>query len=116
MICAVVLAAGRSSRMGAQKLLLPFDGRPMITGIVDEVLRSAVEKTFVVVGRDASQIQAALPVCNIAYVNNPDLEGDMLSSVRCGIRTLPADCAAALIVLGDQPGITHQMIDELIGG
>lgn len=116
MICAVVLAAGRSSRMGAQKLLLPVNGRPMIAGIVNEVRQSGVNKTFVVVGRDAAQVQAVLPDCKVAFIVNPDPGGDMLSSVRCGIRALPAGCESALVVLGDQPGVLHQLIDELISG
>jgi len=114
MICAVVLAAGRSSRMGAQKLLLPIAGRPMIAGIVDEALQSAVEKVFIVLGRDAQPVQAALPGSRVTFVTNPDLDGDMLSSVRCGIRALPSDRTAVLVVLGDQPGVTSKLIDELI--
>ncbi len=114
MICAVVLAAGRSSRMGVQKLLLPLAGRPIIAGIVDEVLESAVEKIFVVVGRDAQPIQAALSDRRLTLIANPEPDDDMLSSVRCGIRALPSGCTAVLVVLGDQPGVTRQLIGELI--
>jgi molybdenum cofactor cytidylyltransferase len=114
MICAVVLAAGRSARMGAQKLLLPLAGRPMIAGIVDEVLAGALNKVFVVVGRDAGPVKQALANRPLTFVANPDPDGDMLSSVRCGLRALPADCAAVLVVLGDQPGVTRELIDDLI--
>ena len=114
MICAIVLAAGRSQRMGTQKLLLPLGGQPVIRRIVDELLRSAVKQVFVVVGRDAEAIRAALPGRAVSFVQNPDGDGDMLSSVRCGLRALPETCEAVLIALGDQPGITHELIAELI--
>ena len=113
MICAVVLAAGRSVRMGSQKLLLPLKGKPLITHIVDEVLHGPVQKMFVVVGRDREQIRDALSERAASFVHNPEPDGDMLSSVRCGIRALPQSCAAALIVLRDQPGITRELISQL---
>ena len=48
------------------------------------------------------------------FVPNPDPEGDMLSSVRCGLRALPESCEAVLVALGDQPAINHELIGELI--
>ena len=115
MICAIVLAAGRSVRMGTQKLLLPLGGIPVIARIVDELLPSPVQQAFVVIGRDGKQIREALGSRTVSFVENPDPEGDMLSSVRCGIGALPASCEAALIVLGDQPGVTRQLIAQLTG-
>ena len=114
MICAIVLAAGRSERMGTQKLLLLLHGQPVIAGIVDEVRRSPVERIFVVVGRDAPQVEQALAGRNVTFIPNPNPNGDMLSSVRCGLRALPAECEAVLVVLGDQPGITSALIERLV--
>lgn len=160
MICAVVLAAGRSERMGTQKLLLPLRGQPVIAGIVDELLRSPLHRIIVVVGRDAEQIKLALSAPAergvhaasghdtesaaklstavpgvatvkraearapdaihsqsfdaVTFVRNPDPGGDMLSSVRCGLRALPTLCAAVMVVLGDQPGVTSQLVGSLI--
>lgn len=110
----IVLAAGRSQRMGTQELLLPINSKPMIAVIVDAVLQSPVAEICVVVGRDAEQMRATLAGRKVQFVSNPDLQGDMLSSVRCGWRALPAECAAALIVLGDQPGLTGQIVNELL--
>jgi molybdenum cofactor cytidylyltransferase len=114
MICAVVLAAGRSGRMGSQKLLLPLGGKPVIARVVDELLLSPVQKVLVVVGRDGERIEQALPKRDVTFVSNPDPEGDMLSSVRCGLRSLPETCKAVLLALGDQPAINHELIGELI--
>lgn len=114
MICAVVLAAGRSRRMGRQKLLLPVGDRPMIARVVDEVLRSQVSSVFVVVGADREPIQEALAGRPIEFIVNTDPNGEMLSSVRCGLGALPAGCTAALVVLGDQAEIRADIIDVLI--
>jgi molybdenum cofactor cytidylyltransferase len=113
MICAIVLAAGCSRRMGAQKLLLPFAGTTVIAHIVDEVLCSPVGQVLVVLRQDDDGVAAALTGRNWKAVVNPDPDGDMLSSVRCGLRALPPRCAAVLAVLGDQPAITSGLIGEM---
>ena len=114
MIYAMVLAAGRSRRMGAQKLLLPLGDRPVIAHIVDELLSSPVDRVFVIVGPDGDQIAEALAGRRVEFVTNPDPEAEMLSSVRCGLRAMPEDCAAMLVVLGDQPGITADVVAALL--
>ena len=114
MICALVLAAGRSRRMGVQKLLLPVQGQPLIAHVADQVLRSPVDHVFVIVGHDADQLAQALAGRNVSLVDNPELDGEMLSSVRCGLRALPAACDAVLVALGDQPGITAELIARLV--
>jgi molybdenum cofactor cytidylyltransferase len=114
MICALVLAAGQSQRMGVQKLLLSLNGRPMIARIVEEVLCGGVERVFIIVGRDGPRIREALAGQSVEYVDNPDPKGDMLSSVRCGLKVIPSESMAAMVVLGDQPGITAELIIELV--
>jgi molybdenum cofactor cytidylyltransferase len=114
MICAVVLAAGRSRRMGTQKLLLPFAGSTVIAHVVDEVIRSDVDHVCVVVGRDGEAVAAALGDRPLRIVANRDPTSEMLSSVRCGLRALPDDCHAALVALGDQPGLSAGLVNALI--
>ena len=114
MIGAVVLAAGRSQRMGTQKLLLPVGGQPLIARIVDQVLASPVDRTVVVTGSDGDRLAAALAGRPVAFVVNPEPQAEMLASVRCGLAVLPPECTAALIVLGDQPGITAHVIARLL--
>jgi molybdenum cofactor cytidylyltransferase len=113
MICAIVLAAGRSERMGTQKLLLPLGGKPVIARVVDELSCSPVDEIFVVVGSEGERLRETLIGKRVRFVENPDTAGDMLGSVRCGLRALPKDCKAALVALGDQPGITTALVDEL---
>ncbi len=114
MICAMILAAGRSQRMGTQKLLLPLGDRPVIARVVDEVLRSPVDRVFVVVGPDGGGIVEALAGRRVEFVKNPNAESEMLSSVRCGLSAMPEDCVAVLVVLGDQPGVTVEVISTLV--
>ena len=100
--------------MGTQKLLLPFAGRTIIGHITAQVLASPADQTVIVVGHDAAAIKSALVGQQVEFVPNPDIEGDMLSSVRCGLRAVPEACDAVLVVLGDQPSITSDLIRQLI--
>jgi len=114
MTCAIVLAAGLSSRMGVQKLLLPFGGKTVIAHIVDQLLASTVSKVHLVVGHHAERISGELSGRAVSIVNNPNYKSGMLSSVRCGLRNLPEKCRAVLVVLGDQPSITTELIDQML--
>ncbi len=97
MICAVVLAAGLSRRMGAQKMLLPFAGKT-------------------VVGHEGRRVSRELSDRPVSVVTNPDYKSGMLSSVRCGLAALPEECRAVLVALGDQPSITPSLIDQMVQG
>ena len=114
MICAIVLAAGRSRRMGVQKLLLPFGGKTVITHIVDQLLASNVDEVRVVVGHQRKRISQQLSGQPVSIMNNPDYKTGMLSSVRCGLRDLPRQCQAVLVTLGDQPSITSKLINQML--
>ena len=114
MISAIILAAGQSRRMGAQKLLLPFGGRTVIGHIVGEVLRGPIDEVVVVVGPDSAAVAEALAGMRVKIVANPDAGGEMLSSVRCGLRALPPDCEAVLVALGDQPTITARLVGRML--
>ena len=114
MICAIVLAAGLSRRMGVQKLLLPFGGKTVIAHIVDQLLGSRIDKVYVVTGHQAERISGELSGLRVSIVNNPDYESGMLSSVRRGLRALPEQCKGVLVALGDQPSITSKLVDRMI--
>ncbi len=114
MICAIVLAAGRSSRMGVQKLLLPFGGKTVISHIVDQLLGSTVDKVFVVTGHEPPRISGELSGRRVSIVNNADYDSGMLSSVRCGLRALPKRCKAVLVAIGDQPSISTELVNLMI--
>jgi molybdenum cofactor cytidylyltransferase len=113
--CTIILAAGNSRRMGTQKLLLPVAGQPAIACVVHAVAASAgIDRIIVVTGRDGPALLDALTRHELHFAENPDRDGDMLSSVRCGLRALPAACTSILVVLGDQPGLTPALIASLV--
>jgi molybdenum cofactor cytidylyltransferase len=116
MIVAIVPAAGLSSRMGRCKQLLPFAGTTVIGHIVDELLRSRVDEIRVVVGHEADRLREELSPRGVRIIFNPDYErSDMLDSIRCGLANLPRKCRAILVAPGDQPAISAELIDALIG-
>jgi molybdenum cofactor cytidylyltransferase len=114
MICAIALAAGRSQRMGTQKLLLPFAGSVVIARVVDAFLGAPVDRLIVVARPKDQQLHDVLGNRSVIFVENPDLAGDMLSSLRCGLRALPATAETIAVSPADQPslepGLVHQML------
>jgi molybdenum cofactor cytidylyltransferase len=113
MIDAIILAAGRSRRMGTQKLLLPFNGRAVIRHIVDQVAAASPRRLLVIAANDRVAIEREVAGTPAAIVVNPNPNGDMLSSVRTGLLALPDDCQGILVVLGDQPSIRTDVIVAL---
>ena len=97
MISAIVLAAGKSSRMGTQKLLLPLADGTVISTVVDQILGAAtanIEQVIVVVSSHASSgdaIAKALAGRSITLIENPDPNAEMLSSARCGLQAFSGD-------------------------
>lgn len=114
-IAAVVLAAGRSQRMGAaNKLLSPVEGRPMIARAVEAALGSRASPVVIVTGHGAEAIRAALAGHDVVFVHNPDYRAGMSGSLRAGVAALPEDVDGAVICLGDMPRVTSALIDRLI--
>ncbi len=115
MIWAIVLAAGESRRMGQMKLLLPFGRSTIIETVVQSLMESSLDGILVVLGHRWQGILDKLKNYAVETTVNPDYKNGMLSSVQWGFRKLPRDAEAALVVLGDQPGISAQTIDLVIG-
>ena len=112
---AVVLAAGRSRRMGADnKLLADVDGVPLIARVVDAVLASRARPVAVVTGHEAARVRAALAGREIIFAHNPDHAEGMSTSLRVGIAALGEPCDGALVCLGDMPWVTSAHLDALI--
>jgi len=114
MIWAIILAAGESKRMGEPKLLLPFGRRTIIETVAESVVSSEVDGTLVVVGAERKEIEERIKDYGVKSVLNPDFQSGMLSSVKCGFRSVPEGARAVLVVLGDQPGISRGIINQLI--
>jgi molybdenum cofactor cytidylyltransferase len=114
-IAALVLAAGRSSRMApANKLLVEVDGTPMVVRAVEAAQRSQAVATIVVVGNEAERVRRALAGTGVAIVENPDFAAGLSSSLRAGLAALPKDLDGVLVQLGDMPRVTAAHLDRLI--
>lgn len=113
-VSAVVLAAGRATRMGGQKVLLPLGGRSVVQWVVDAALGSRAAETIVVVGHEAGMVTEALEDRPVTVVVNPDHAQGMSTSVQAGIRAIHPSCDAAVFLLGDQPFVSSALVDQLI--
>jgi molybdenum cofactor cytidylyltransferase len=115
-IAAIVLAAGTSSRMGANKLLMDVNGKPMLRRTVETACASHAGPVIVVIGHAAGDVKRALAGLDVQFVNNPDFANGLSTSLRCGLKALPEDCNGAVVLLGDMPGVSSVLIDRLIAG
>jgi molybdenum cofactor cytidylyltransferase len=111
----IVLAAGRATRMGRPKQLLPLAGRPLLQHVLDAAAGAALGEILLVLGYEADAVAAAvrLPV-RARIVRNPAYGDGQSTSLACGLAAAPRDAAAAAVVLGDQPGVTSAMIDAVV--
>ncbi len=115
-IAAVVLAAGRSTRMGGpNKLLAEIGGRPLVRIAVEEALASRSRPVIVVTGHQRDKVEAALEGLDVQRVHNPDFADGLSTSVRAGLAAVPHDVVGAIVCLGDMPQVTAPLIDKLIG-
>jgi len=119
-VCAVVLAAGRSSRFRAMggaeetKLVAKLDGKPVVRRVVEAALASRARPVIVVVGHARSAVEAALGGLPALLAPNPDYRTGIASSLRVGLAATPAEAQGAVVLLGDMPNVSARLIDDLI--
>lgn len=113
-IAAIVLAAGLATRMGHNKLTAEIGGKPLIRGIVEAVARSHVSKIVIVTGNDAADVLTALDGLPVVQAHNPDFREGLSTSLKTGIRAVGEAFDGAIVLLGDMPGVSTQIVDRLI--
>jgi molybdenum cofactor cytidylyltransferase len=114
-IAAIILAAGRSSRMGTNKLTLDLAGRPIIAHVVASASAAGFASISVVTGHQAGKVEAALQgIGGIRIVAARDHAKGMAASLRAGIRSLPAGIDAAMVMLGDMPQVSVDLLRRLM--
>jgi molybdenum cofactor cytidylyltransferase len=116
MVSAIVLAAGESRRMGQPKQLLQLRGKFLLQHVLTPLWDSPVDEVLLVLGYEAEKIMEALPLRKTKIVINPDYRQGMSSSLRRGLMAMDGRARAFLVVLGDQPGITREVVEQLIHG
>jgi len=114
-IAAVVLAAGRSTRMGdSNKLLADFNGQPMVAQVLAQVEAAGLKQICVVTGHEADAVEAALSGHAVQFVHNEKYRDGLATSLIAGIRTFGRDVDGAVIMLGDMPLVRGSDIRLLI--
>lgn len=115
MIAAIILAAGKSERMGRPKALLDYGGKTFLAHQLDILRRSEADFLRVVLGHRPEEILAEVEVPPAEVVINRDYERGMLSSLQAGIRSLAGLAVeAALVCPVDHPAVTAELVDRLI--
>jgi molybdenum cofactor cytidylyltransferase len=114
-VAAIILAAGRSTRMGGpNKLLADLGGKPLVRTVTEQALASKAQSVIVVTGHQAEQVEKALHGLKVKFVRNPDFAEGLASSVKAGVAAVADSADGAVICLGDMPLISSNLIDRLI--
>jgi len=93
--------------------LAPIGGKPMVSHTAEAILKSSVRPVLVVTGHEADEVKAALRDLPVTFHHAPDFADGMSASLKAGISSVPAGCAAALICLGDMPFVRAGTLDRL---
>jgi molybdenum cofactor cytidylyltransferase len=113
-VAGLVLAAGRSTRMGPDnKLLQRVRGQPMLRHAVEAQLASQARPVIVVTGHQHAEVAAVLAGLDVTLVHNPDYADGLAGSVKAGLAALPEAVAGVVVSLGDMPNVTAAVIDRL---
>jgi molybdenum cofactor cytidylyltransferase len=115
LISAIVLAAGKSSRMGIPKMTLPWGNSTVIGKVITTIQEAGLSNIQVVTGSNQKEVEDSLNGFPVNFIFNPIYnEGEMISSVQIGLTSLLRISDAALIVLGDQPQMETQTIKVIM--
>lgn len=115
MISGIVLAAGTSSRLGRPKQLLELDGRPLLQHVIHAADEADLNEIVIVLGHEAERIGAALDLPPAARtIVNPEYLSGQSTSLRAGLAAASPDSEAAVVLLGDQPGLEPAAIRKMV--
>jgi molybdenum cofactor cytidylyltransferase len=114
-VAAVILAAGRSTRMGGpNKLLAELNGKKLVRIVAEQALASKASPVIVVTGHQSAEVVTALKGLDVTPVNNPQFAEGLATSVKAGIAAVPASVEGAIVCLGDMPLVDAKLIDRMV--
>ncbi len=113
-IVGVVLGAGRSSRFGTPKQLLPFGDTTMLGQVVRNANASSLDRVVVVLGRASGELRGSVDFGRAVVVDNTAYGTGCASSLLAGMDAAGKDCEALVLLLGDQPGVRTEFIDAVL--
>jgi molybdenum cofactor cytidylyltransferase len=113
---AIILAAGESRRLGRPKQLEPWGDKNLLSHVVARTREFPVDEVWVVLGYDTERILSETELGDAGVIENPEWEEGIASSIRVGLDALTrlSRCDRALIVLGDQPSVDNEVVEELM--
>jgi molybdenum cofactor cytidylyltransferase len=112
-VAAVLLAAGSSTRMGANKLLLSLGGQAVVRRAVQSAIDSGVDRVVVVLGHEADLVRAQIEDLACEVIVNPDHERGVGTSLHAGIRAATS-ADAVVVLLADMPFVSAEMIRGVV--
>jgi molybdenum cofactor cytidylyltransferase len=110
----IILAAGASRRMGEPKQLLTVHGRPLLEAALAAACDSHLDEVVVILGAHADEIRRSVRLERARVVLNPAYAEGMSTSLRAGIASLGSHVSRAVVILGDQPDISAEVVDRLL--
>lgn len=114
MVSGLILAAGKSVRMGQPKLLLRIGTKSILAHSLEAALRSRLGEVILVLGHEAERLRREAEWGRMRIVENPHYEEGQASSLRAGLAQVSPQAEAVLILLGDQPFVGSSVIDAVI--
>lgn len=113
-ISAIILAAGKSTRMGTQKLCMPIGEHTILEQTVDNYLGSKVDEIIVVIGHEAQRVRQLIAGKPVTIVYNSNYDKGMSTSIASGLQHVKRSIQNVMIALGDQPYIRSDIINLII--
>jgi molybdenum cofactor cytidylyltransferase len=114
-VAGIVLAAGRSTRMGGpNKLTAKIAGKPLVRIATESMLASRARPVIVVTGHQRAEVEAQLRGLDVNFVHNRHYADGLSTSLKAGLAAVPDNCDGAVIGLGDMPDVPASLIDGLI--
>lgn len=113
---AIVLAAGKSSRLGHPKQLIVHAGETLVRRAALAALEAGADRVVVVLGSDAARVALDLNIPSVEIVINEEWESGLASSLAAGVRAITAkhSCDAVMVTLADQPLVDAAALERLI--
>ncbi len=113
-VAGVLLAAGASTRMGTNKLMLRLEGQSVVRRAAQRALAADLDPLIVVLGFEAVRVREELTDLPCVFTANTDHALGMNRSVRMGLAAVPPTCEAAVVLLADMPLVTSEMIQTVV--
>ncbi len=113
-VAGLILAGGASNRYGSPKLLLQWQGQPLIQRVCQVALDSKLEPIYVVTGATDSIVRPLLSDFPLTILHNPHWQEGQSTSLKTGIEALDGSIAAVVVFLADQPQVCVSLVQSLV--